>query len=177
MQTIYRSVDIKARPRDVYSHWMRHREFSRVMDCVVQSDFVSAERSRWVLDFAGYQIALDVEITRDDPFDAVEWRSVRGPAHRGRVTIFALNRGESRLLLEVHYEPGVFAEEGTAFAHALEDRIAHELENFKQWVELSVISRLHSTVPARQVPETDLPPAPRFSDGTPVRSLGRTPRG
>lgn len=75
------------------------------------------------------------EITEQLPDKRIAWRSRSGASHVGVVTFHALNDWQTRIMIQMEYEPeGIIENAGDALGFTTR-RIENDLERFKEFIE------------------------------------------
>jgi len=136
MATITESIDVGVPVTTAYNQWTQFEDFPqflRFVDSITQIDDVT---NRWVVTIGGVQREFITTITEQHPDERVAWNSVGGEVdHAGVVTFHRLSDTESRVTVQLDWNPEGFREKlGAAFGvddHA----VKKELGEFKEFIE------------------------------------------
>ena len=138
---IERSVLIARSCFDTYLAWRNVERLPRLLQHLTSVTRLSDRRSRWLANFAGVDVAWDVETLEDVPAQIIVWRSVEGSP----VDMFGAVRFESHpignvLRLSIDYAPGTGKLPGARLASAATARVVtagvkEDLRRFKAELE------------------------------------------
>lgn len=78
---------------------------------------------------------FDARILAQIPDELISWESVEGPHHSGTVTFHAVSTVETRVTVEVDWDPRTVLERAGATAHLEDRQIKKNLERFKEFIE------------------------------------------
>lgn len=135
MTTIKKELIVQAPLEKVYNQWTQFEEFPHFMHSVTEVRQLDDRRLLWRAHLLGQEFEWEAEIEEQIPDARIEWRSLQGQPHTGSVRFEPWEVGETRVLLEVDYEPDGIA---AALAGAL-GLVGHELDEdltrFKTMVE------------------------------------------
>ena len=136
MSTIEKSIDINAPAQKVYNQWTQFEEFPRFMAGVLEIRQLDDKRLHWRTNIGGKEKDFIAEITEQLPDERIAWRSRAGASHVGVVTFHPLNKGQTRIMLQMEYEPeGILEHAGDVLGIAAR-RIENDLERFKEFIEV-----------------------------------------
>jgi uncharacterized membrane protein len=135
MERIEKTFEIDVPVRTVYNQWTQFEDFPRFMDGVKEVRQLDDTHLHWRASIAGKEKEWDAEITEQVPDQRIAWRSTSGALNAGTVRFEPLNKGRTRVMLSMEYEPeGVVEKAGDAvgvFSHKVESAV----EKFKHLVE------------------------------------------
>ena len=134
METIRKSIDVKAPIRTVYNQWTQFEEFPRFMEGVERVQQLDDTHVHWCAEIAGKNLEWDAEITEQQPDQCISWRSTDGKPNNGTVR-FEQADGGTRVLLTMEYEPEGIVENVGDFVGVTSRRVAGDLERFKDFIE------------------------------------------
>jgi len=135
MSTIEESIDVNAAARKVYNQWTQFEEFPRFMVGVLEIRQLDDKRLHWRTNIGGKEKDFIAEITEQLPDKRIAWRSRSGASHVGVVTFHALNDWQTRIMIQMEYEPeGIIENAGDALGFTTR-RIENDLERFKEFIE------------------------------------------
>lgn len=135
MSKIEKSIDVNVPLRTAYNQWTQFEEFPMFMEGVEEVTQLDDSHLRWCAEVGGVEREWDAEITEQVPDERIAWRSTSGPAHSGQVTFQKLDDDETRIFLEMEFEPEGVVETVGDFIGLTSLRVAGDLERFKEFVE------------------------------------------
>lgn len=135
MGEVQHQVDVDHDVRTVYNQWTQFEEFPHFMDGVESVTQLDDEHLRWKVDIAGVDREFDAEITEQTPDHRVAWKSTSGPKQAGVVTFHPLNDNQTRVTLQMEFEPEGAAEQIGDKMGAVSLRAKGDLERFKSFIE------------------------------------------
>jgi uncharacterized membrane protein len=136
MSTIEKSININAPAQKVYNQWTQFEEFPRFMAGVLEVRQLDDKRLHWRTNIGGKEKDFIAEITEQLPDERIAWRSRAGASHAGVVTFHPLNERQTRIMLQMEYEPeGILENAGDVLGIATR-RIENDLERFKEFIEV-----------------------------------------
>jgi uncharacterized membrane protein len=133
--TIEQAIDVDVPVRTAYNQWTQFEEFPEFMEGVEYVSQIDDTHLRWKADIAGTAYEWEAEITEQRPDERVAWKTTSGKGHSGVVTFHRLGEDETRVMVQVDWEPeGV--KESTGSALGFDDRrVKDDLERFKKLIE------------------------------------------
>jgi uncharacterized membrane protein len=135
MAKVERSIDIDVPVKTAYNQWTQFEEFPKFMEGVKQVQQKGDTRLCWKANIAGKDEEWDAEITEQKPDERIAWKSTTGAHNAGVVTFHRLNDNQSRVMLQIEYDPeGPVENLGTALGF-LERRVKGDLDRFKDFIE------------------------------------------
>jgi uncharacterized membrane protein len=135
MSNIERSVDVDVPVRTVYNQWTQFEEFPRFMEGVTRVTQMGDRHLRWEAEVGGKAKAWDAEITEQIPDERVAWKSTSGARNAGVVTFHRLNDRQTRVMLQLDYDPEGMVENVGDAVGVVSSRVAKDLERFKEFIE------------------------------------------
>lgn len=135
MSTIEKSVTVNVPVKTAYNQWTQFEEFPKFMEGVEEVRQMGDKKLHWRTNIGGKQKEFDAEITEQVPDQRIAWRSRSGAKNGGVVTFHKLNDRETRIMLQMEYEPeGMMENVGDAIGIA-SHRIAGDMNRFKEYIE------------------------------------------
>jgi uncharacterized membrane protein len=135
MASITKSIDVSVPVRVAYDQWTQFEEFPRFMEGVQEVQQLDDERLHWIAEIAGNQEEWDARITEQTPDQRIAWTSTTGAKNAGVVTFHHISDSQTRVTLQLDYEPeGVVESVGDALGF-VERRVQGDLERFKEFIE------------------------------------------
>jgi uncharacterized membrane protein len=123
-------------PVDVaYDQWTQFESFPEFMEGVKEVVQLDEKRLRWRAEIAGKDEEWEAEITDQVPNRHIAWRSVTGAMNAGSVIFTPVGEGQTRVSLELTYEPRDATEKVGDALGFLERRVSGDLERFKKFIE------------------------------------------
>ncbi|MEA2689058.1 MAG: hypothetical protein QOJ39_1164 [Candidatus Eremiobacteraeota bacterium] len=132
------SVTVNAPLHQVYELYTHFNDYPKFMTFVKEVTYLDDQRSHWVVDVVGKH---EWDAVNEDwiPDGQIGWRSVDGLANSGRVTFEPAGAEQTRVTVDVRYEPpaGLLGALGEALGAGgqFERRLQHDLEHFAAMVE------------------------------------------
>jgi uncharacterized membrane protein len=135
MATVRESIDVNQPLQTVYNQWTQFEEFPSFMEGVEQVTQTDDTHLHWVVEIRGRRHEWDAEITEQIPDQRVAWISVDGKGTGGVVSFEPLGADETRVVVEMEYQPeGAVESVGSALGFD-DRRVKGDLERFKQVIE------------------------------------------
>ncbi|MDP9328387.1 MAG: SRPBCC family protein [Actinomycetota bacterium] len=135
MAEVTESVDVGVPVSTAYNQWTQFEEFPRFMGGVEQVTQLDDTHLHWVAQVAGKREEWDAEITEQNPDERVAWTARGGKGNAGVVTFHRLNDDETRVTVQMDWEPeGVLENVGTALGFDGR-QVSQDLDRFKEMIE------------------------------------------
>jgi uncharacterized membrane protein len=136
MGTYEQSIDVSVPVRTAYNQWTQFEEFPRYMEGVYECKQLDDTHLLWVADIGGQRREWKAEITEQRPDERIAWQSLEGDVtHAGVVTFHRLGDSETRIMLQMEYEPEGAVEKAGDAAGIVGSRIKGDLQRFKEFIE------------------------------------------
>jgi uncharacterized membrane protein len=135
MERIEKTFEIDVPVRTVYNQWTQFEEFPRFMDGVKEVRQIDDTHLHWRASIAGKEKEWDAEITEQVPDQRIAWRSTSGAPNAGTVRFEPLNRGRTRVMLSMEYEPEGLVEKAGDAVGVVSHKVEDAVEKFKELVE------------------------------------------
>jgi uncharacterized membrane protein len=135
MAEITESIDVAVPVSTVYNQWTQFEEFPRFMGGVQSVQQLDDTHLRWIAEIGGKHEEWEAEITEQHADERVAWKAIGGKGNAGVVTFHRLNDGETRVTVQMDWQPeGVIENVGTALG--LDDhQVSKDLDRFKELIE------------------------------------------
>ena len=136
MSQAIETIDVNVPVSVAYNQWTQFEQFPRFLDEVESITQVSDTLTEWKVKVGNVEREFEAEITEQHPDERVAWNSTGGQVdHAGVVTFHKLGDAESRVTVQLDWEPtGVFEKVGSTLG--VDNRaIKKDLKNFKQYIE------------------------------------------
>jgi len=135
MSTVEKSIDVDVPVSTAYNQWTQFESFPEFMEGVDRIDQLTDTSTHWVTSIGGVTRQFDAEITEQHPDERVAWRSVEGARHAGVVTFHRLGPDQTRIMLQLDYEPEGLVENVGDKLGIVGRRAEGDLERFKKFIE------------------------------------------
>jgi uncharacterized membrane protein len=135
MGEVTQSIEVDSDVRTVYNQWTQFEEFPRFMEGVEKVEQIDDRHVRWHVDIAGVDREFEAEITEQTPDQRIAWRSRSGVDQGGVVTFHALNDEQTRVTLQMDFDPEGFVEQAADKLGAVSMRVKGDLGRFKEFIE------------------------------------------
>jgi len=121
--------------RTAYNQWTQFEEFPRFMEGVEEVRQLDDRRLYWRADVGGRVQEWEAEIREQVPDEKIVWNSTVGEDNAGWVSFEPVNDAQTRVHLEMSYQPeGILENVGDALGF-FERRVSGDLERFKEFIE------------------------------------------
>jgi uncharacterized membrane protein len=138
MTTIEKSITVKKPVTTVYNQWTQFESFPRFMEGVEEIAQIWDRRQRWQTNIGGKKEQFDAEITEQIPDKRIAWHSISGRRHGGVVTFHSLTPSETRIMLQMEYQPEGPTEHVGNILGVVSRRVKGDLRRFKEFIESQV---------------------------------------
>jgi len=129
------SVDVNVPVRTAYNQWTQFESFPQFMDGVQEVKQLDDQRLHWRAKIAGKEKEWDAKVTEQNPDERVAWVNTSGAENAGVVTFHRLGDSQTRVTLQMDFDPeGMVENIGDALGFP-ERRIKGDLKKFKEFIE------------------------------------------
>lgn len=136
MPQIIETIDVHVPLSTAYNQWTQFEEFPRFLDRVESLTQVTDTLTEWKVKIAGQVREFEAQITEQHPDERVAWNSTGGQAdHAGVVTFHRLSDDETRVTVQLDWEPDGVLEKLGAAVGVGSGVVKSELKNFKEYIE------------------------------------------
>jgi uncharacterized membrane protein len=135
MSTIEKSIEVYVPARTAYNQWTQFEEFPRFMEGVLEVRQLDDKMTHWRTNIGGIEKNFDAEITEQIPDKRIAWRSRSGAPNAGVVTFHPLNDQNTRIMLQMAYEPEGIIEKSGDLLGVASRRVQGDLKRFKEFME------------------------------------------
>ena len=135
MGDVIHTVDVDVDVQTAYNQWTQFEEFPRFMEGVESVEQLDDRRLMWKVDIAGIDREFETEITEQTPDQRIAWTSTSGVEQGGVVTFHRLDDHETRVTLQMVFEPEGVVEQLADLTGAVSMRVKGDLERFKEFIE------------------------------------------
>ena len=136
MAQVQESVDVNVPVRTAYNQWTQFESFPEFMDGVVSISQIDDTHNHWVTKVGGVTREFDTEITEQKPDERVAWKSLGGDTrHAGVVTFHRLSDDQTRLMIQIDWEPEGLVEKAGAAVGIDDHQVKADAKRFKEFIE------------------------------------------
>jgi uncharacterized membrane protein len=136
LTTVTESVDVNVPIRTAYNQWTQFESFPHFMSGVESITQLDDRRTHWVTKVGGVRREFDAEIAEQHPDERVAWRSVDGDTrHAGVVTFHRLGDAETRVTVQLDWQPEGLVEKAGAALGVDDRQIKTDTLRFKEFIE------------------------------------------
>jgi uncharacterized membrane protein len=89
----------------------------------------------WRAEIGGKEVAWEAEITEQIPDQRIAWRSRGGAPNAGVVTLPRLSDHETRIMVQLEYQPQGAVETTGDMLGVVSGRVESDLQRFKEFIE------------------------------------------
>lgn len=133
---IVESIDVDVPVTTAYNQWTQFESFPHFLQEVESITQIDDTHNHWKVKIGGFEREFDTEITEQHPDERVAWRSVGGDTeHAGVVTFHRLGDAQTRVTVQIDWEPGDLLEKAGALVGAPKHAVKKDLDNFKEYIE------------------------------------------
>ncbi|ACU72567.1 cyclase/dehydrase [Catenulispora acidiphila DSM 44928] len=136
MGDVTESVDVNVPVSTAYNQWTQFETFPQFMDGVESVAQIDARRTHWVTKVGGVRREFDAEVTEQHPDERIAWKSIGGDTgHAGVVTFHRLNDAETRVTIQLSWEPQGLVEKAGSVLQVDDHQVKADAKRFKQFIE------------------------------------------
>jgi uncharacterized membrane protein len=133
--TVTKSVDVDVPVETAYNQWTQFETFPEFLGGVEQIQQLDDRHTHWKVKIAGIKREFDAEITEQNPDERVAWKSTDGTTHAGVVTFHKLAPQQTRVTVQLDWEPASVLENAGEALNMDERQVQSDLERFKKFIE------------------------------------------
>jgi uncharacterized membrane protein len=135
MTTVTKSVDVTVPVRKAYDQWTQFESFPQFMGGVQSISQKDPTHMHWKTKVGGVEREFDAEVTEQHPDERVAWKSTDGTTHAGVVTFHRLSDAETRVTVQLDWQPDGVVEKVGALAGVDDHQVKADLDRFKDFIE------------------------------------------
>jgi len=135
MARIEKDITVEVPATIAYDQWTQFESFPEFMEGVKEVIQLDEKTLRWHANIAGKDEEWEAEITEQTPDRVIAWRSTTGAPNAGTVRFESVSPTETRVSLEIAYEPRDAAEKVGDMLGMLDRRVDGDLKRFKKFIE------------------------------------------
>src|SRR5437867_11606498 len=110
MTRVEKTIDVDVPVTTAYNQWTQFEDFPRFMEGVREVRQLDDRHLHWKAKVGGKDEEWDAEIREQLPDQRIIWRNTSGAENAGMVTFDALGEHQTRVHLEMSYDPEGFVE-------------------------------------------------------------------
>lgn len=118
-----------------YNQWTQFEEFPHFMSGVSKVEQLADDRLHWVAEIGGVKREWEARILAQEPDRRVAWAATEGATNAGAVTFEDIGGGQTRIHLELEYEPEGMVEKIGDKLNVVEKQAEGDLQRFKEFIE------------------------------------------
>jgi uncharacterized membrane protein len=135
MSTYEESIDVQVPVRTAYNQWTQFEDFPHFMEGVEEVRQLTDTELQWIAEIAGQRREWKAEITEQRPDERIAWTSTEGSRNGGVVSFHRLGDSETKVMLQLEFEPDDTMEKAGDMAGVVKSRVKGDLERFKEFIE------------------------------------------
>jgi uncharacterized membrane protein len=135
MAKIDKTIEVDVPVSTAYNQWTQFEDFPQFMENVESVQQADDTQLHWVAEYGGKRREWDAEITEQVPDKTIAWRSLGGVTHNGTVTFEPLGPDQTRIRVEIEWEPEGVVEKAGAAVGFDERSVSEDLDRFKAFIE------------------------------------------
>jgi uncharacterized membrane protein len=135
MPKLNKSIEVNVPVRVAYDQWTQFEEFPTFMEGVESVQQLDDKRLHWRARVGGGVEEWDAEIYQQEPDGVIAWRSTSGARNEGVVRFEPQRGDQTKVALELHWEPKDATERVGDVLGADDMRVQGDLNRFKEFVE------------------------------------------
>jgi uncharacterized membrane protein len=135
MPKLNKSIEVNVPVRVAYDQWTQFEEFPTFMEGVESVQQLDDKRLHWRARVGGRVEEWDAEIYQQEPDRVIAWRSTSGARNEGVVRFEPRGGDQTKVELELHWEPKDATERVGDILGADDMRVQGDLNRFKEFVE------------------------------------------
>jgi uncharacterized membrane protein len=135
MTTIEKSIDVDVPISVAYNQWTQFEDFPQFMSGVEAITQIDDEHLHWKVSIGGVDREFDAEITEQHADERVAWKSTSGPEQAGAVSFYRIADDQTRVTLQLDWEPEGLVEKAGALLQVDDIQVGHDLKKFKELIE------------------------------------------
>jgi uncharacterized membrane protein len=136
MSIVQESVDVNVPVQTAYNQWTQFESFPEFMSGVSSVRQLDDKHLQWVVKVGGVKREFAAEITEQHPDERIAWKSTDGDVRQaGVVTFHRLNDNQTRVTIQLDWEPGGIVEQAGSLAQVDDLQVRADAKRFKSFIE------------------------------------------
>lgn len=132
---VEKSVTVDVPVDMAYNQWTQFEEFPKFMGGVQEVQQLDDKRLHWVAEIAGVRREWDATILEQRKDEKIAWAATQGATNAGAVYFSPVGAGQTRVTLELEYEPEGLVEKAGDAVNVIERQAEKDVESFKTFIE------------------------------------------
>ncbi|MFD9378510.1 SRPBCC family protein [Streptomyces sp. NPDC059999] len=133
--SLLEAVDIKAPVAVSWALWKDVERWPSFLSHVKHVERIDSRTFAWQVSLPGADKSFVAELTEVIPQERIAWRTTEGVHHAGVVTFHRLSDTESRVTLQIEYDPKGFVERLGALTNLDSTLANYDLGEFQRMAE------------------------------------------
>ncbi|WP_330172237.1 SRPBCC family protein [Streptomyces sp. NBC_01498] len=133
--SLIEAVDIKAPVAVSWALWQDVERWPSFLSHVKHVERIDSALFAWQVSLPGADKSFVAELTEVVPENRIAWRTTEGVHHAGVVTFHRISATESRVTLQIEYDPQGFVERLGALTNLDSALATYDLEEFRRMAE------------------------------------------
>lgn len=135
MATVQKSIDVNVPLSQAYNQWTQFEEFPHFMSGVESVRQIDDTTVHFSTSIGGVKREYDARIALQEPDHLVTWESLEEPRNAGTVRFEPLGADQTKVTVELIWEPDSAAEKIGAAVGLDSRQVASDLQRFKKFIE------------------------------------------
>ncbi len=135
MSVVEEGIEVQVPVRTAYNQWTQFEDFPQFMEGVKTVKQLDDTTLHWTVEIGGQVREFDAKITEQRPDERIAWTTIDGPYQAGVVTFHRLAESQTKIMLQMEYEPQGLVETAGDALGIVRGRIKGDLERFKEFIE------------------------------------------
>lgn len=136
MARVIETIDVDVPVSTAYNQWTQLETLPQFLSFVESITQLDDETTTWRVNIGGVERSFTARITEQHPDERIAWTSVGGEAeHAGVVTFHRLGDAQTRVTVQLDWEPQGVVESVGALAGFDDRAIEKDLREFKKFIE------------------------------------------
>ena len=135
MATVQESIDVNVPLSQAYNQWTQFEEFPHFMSGVESVRQIDDTTVHFSTSIGGVKREYDARIALQEPDRLVTWESLDEPRNAGTVRFEPLGADQTKVTVELIWEPDSAAEKIGAAVGLDSRQVASDLQRFKKFIE------------------------------------------
>jgi len=135
MASVEKHIEVNVPVRTAYNQWTQFEDFPHFMEGVKEVCQLDDTHLHWRATVGGKEEEWDAVITEQTPDARIAWRNTSGAENAGVVTFHRLGESQTRVMLQLEYDPDGFVEHVGDALGIVSRRVEGDMKRFKEFVE------------------------------------------
>ena len=135
MAQVEKAIEVSVPVSTAYNQWTQFEEFPNFMEGIESVTQLDDARLHWVGNVGGRDKEWYARITEQIPDERIAWTTEGGVYNAGVVTFHRLAPEQTRVMLQMDYDPDGFVESVGDALGFVSRRIEGDLDKFKEFIE------------------------------------------